>query len=249
MSKELNISWCYPDILNLHGDRGNIMALVRVAELMGLTANVTRISNYSDKIDFKGSDLLLFNVGELKSTEHLVKALSECRAELDAYIDAGGVIVVIGTTGCAFAKKLVRLDGSTVQGLGIFDMECTERDSVYGDDLIFRLKDEDMDINGSQIDLMDVTLGSDIALGTTIYGRGNGHGEPTGGAPEGARYKNVVFTNCLGPVFVKNPWFAESLIKTAMSAKGEPVTGSVDKKEYALELASMECIKKYNKNK
>lgn len=27
---EINILWMYPDILNLHGDRGNIMAFERV---------------------------------------------------------------------------------------------------------------------------------------------------------------------------------------------------------------------------
>ena len=32
---KLNITWCWPDILNLHGDRGNVMALVRIAEKMG----------------------------------------------------------------------------------------------------------------------------------------------------------------------------------------------------------------------
>ena len=30
---ELNITWLYPDILNLHGDRGNVQACEKIAEM------------------------------------------------------------------------------------------------------------------------------------------------------------------------------------------------------------------------
>ena len=32
--EELNITWLYPDVLNLHGDRGNVMALKKVGEML-----------------------------------------------------------------------------------------------------------------------------------------------------------------------------------------------------------------------
>lgn len=243
-NKKLNISWCYPDILNLHGDRGNIMALKKVAELLNIKVNINRISNYNDKIDFTSSDILLFNVGEIKSTSYLVDALKEKKDELDKYINDNKMIIITGTTVCAFGKKLVMLDGSEINGLGILDLECYEREKVYGNDLIYKINDSDMKVNGSQISLVDVKLNSDIRLGTTIYGNGN-----NGNTDEGAKYKNVIFTNCLGPVFVKNPWFAEDLIRTAMKTKNIKITKKIDKKNYDLELKSMECIEEYNKNK
>lgn len=243
-NKELNISWCYPDILNLHGDRGNIMALKKVAELLNIKVNINRISNYNDKIDFTSSDILLFNVGEIKSTSYLVDALKEKKDELDKYINDNKMIIITGTTVCAFGKKLVMLDGSEINGLGILDLECYEREKVYGNDLIYKINDSDMKVNGNQISLVDVKLNSDIRLGTTIYGNGN-----NGNTDEGAKYKNVIFTNCLGPVFVKNPWFAEDLIRTAMKTKNVKLTKKIDKKNYDLELKSMECIEEYNKNK
>ena len=43
MSKPtLHILWMYPDVLHLHGDRGNVMALARVAGLMGAAAETRR---------------------------------------------------------------------------------------------------------------------------------------------------------------------------------------------------------------
>ena len=55
---------------------------------------------------------------------------------------------------------------------------------------------------------------------------------------EGCKYKNVIFTNALGPVLVKNPWYAEKLIRQAMKTKGIEL-------DYELEYKSLECIKKF----
>ena len=65
----LNIAWCWPDILNLHGDRGNVMALIRIAEKMGLEPKVHKVVNYGDPIDFQNMDIVLFNPGEFKSIQ------------------------------------------------------------------------------------------------------------------------------------------------------------------------------------
>ena len=139
-NNELNITWCYPDILNLHGDRGNIMALKRVAELLELKVNINKIENYQDEIDFENTDILFFNAGELKVVEPIVEALKSKKEELDNYIKKGKIIMAIGSTGAVFAQEVMRTDGSIVKGLGYLDMRCIEREYVYGDDLIYRLK-------------------------------------------------------------------------------------------------------------
>ena len=36
---------------------------------------------------------------------------------------------------------------------------------------------------------------------------------------EGARWKNLIYTNCMGPLFVKNPWFAETILKDIILKK------------------------------
>ncbi len=126
----------------------------------------------------------------------------------------------------------------------MLDMECQERNLVYGDDIIYCLKDdEDMQINGSQIQIIDTNLNSDIALGQVIYGHGNNGKEEKS---EGARYKNLIFTNALGPVFVKNPWFAEKIIKEAINNEN---IKEIPEEEFELERKSMECIKEYTEKK
>ena len=243
----LNLVWAYPDILNLHGDRGNLFAIERIAKLLEIETNVKKIENYSDKIDFKNTDIILFNVGEIKVMPTIIYALNSQEQELREYIEEGKVIILIGTTGCIMAKETLRKDGTKFEGLGILDMQCVEREDVYGNDLHFTLKEnENLEIMANQIQLIDTKLNSDIALGTVKYGMGNNEGDKL---TEGAKYKNVIFTNALGPVLVKNPWYTEKIIKTAMENKGEKVEKSINKEQFEIELKSMECIKKFIENK
>lgn len=237
----LNIAWAYPDILNLHGDRGNLLALQRIAKMLEIETNVKKIESYNEEIDFDNTDIILFNVGEVKVMPAIVDALKKQGKELMEYIEKEKIIILIGTTGCAMAKETFRNNGTKFEGLGILDMVCTERDNVYGNDLHFTLKEENMEIMANQIQLIDTKLNSDIALGSVIYGMGNNDKKNT----EGAKYKNVIFTNALGPVLVKNPWYTEKLIKLAMNNKGEAVNKEIDKKDFEIEMKSMEYIKKF----
>lgn len=243
---KLNITWCWPDILNLHGDRGNVMALVRIAEKMGLEAEVHKVVNFGDEIDLDNTDILLLNPGEFKSCEYIVNAFSRIKEDLDDYIYRGGVILAVGTTGASFGKTIRKLDGTAVTGLGYLDMECRERDSIVGDDLICKMRETGFDLNGSQIQLMDTFLNGDIALGDVEYGYGNCSYEDR---REGARTENLIFTNMLGPVLVKNPWLAQELILWAMSSKGVMNLPKPDEGEFELERKSLECVRRYNQTK
>ena len=85
-------------------------------------------------------------------------------------------------------------------------MTAQERKYVWGDDLHIRLLDSKQEIIGSQIQMADVDARN--PLGQVLYGMGNNNS-----SAEGARWKNLLYTNCLGPLFVKNPWFAEDILK------------------------------------
>ena len=244
-NNELKIAWCYPDMLNLHGDRGNVMALKRVGELLGLKVTIDRIETYDQRIDFENTDIMFFNPGELKVVEPIVKALKKQNKDLTKYVENDKVIITIGTTGAVFAKETIRNDSTVIEGLGILDMKCTERELVYGDDIVYKLvEDNEMEINGSQIQIIDTELNGDIALGNIQYGYGNNNDKK-----EGAKYKNVIFTNALGPVLVKNPWFAEKIIRKAVEKKNIEINKQIPKNEYEIEYNSLECIKKYIQKK
>ena len=145
---ELNVTWMLPSILNLHGDRGNILAFERVGKLLGIKVNVSKIEDYSEKIDFNNTDILFFNPGEIKVMKHIVEYLKNQKEELDNYINSNKFVILIAGSGMIMDKN----------GLGYLDMECIEREEVYGDDIYFKI--DDLDIIGCQIQLVDTKLNS-----------------------------------------------------------------------------------------
>ena len=77
--------------------------------------------------------------------------------------------------------------------------------------------------------------------GKLIYGKGNNDKDQT----EGAKYKNVIFTNALGPVFVKNPWYTEKIINEALKAKGCEPCEPLDESFFEIERNSFKTVRRF----
>lgn len=203
---KITVGWMYPNLLNLHGERGSVQALAQVGKNLGVEIEVRRIEDFDEPIPFDELDILIFLPGEIASFYHIAPALNKQIDALKAFVDDGNYVITLGTTGLMFGKSILREDGTTFEGLGLLDISAKERKYVWGDDLHFRIAKTKQEIVGSQITMADIDCKT--PLGTTIYGRGN-----NGTGAEGGRYKNLIFTNCQGPVFVKNPWWAEEILK------------------------------------
>lgn len=208
---KITVGWMYPSLLNLHGERGSVQALVEIGKKMDIDVEILRIEDFDDPIPFEKLDLMVFLPGEIATFSYLIPALQT--PELRNYLENGGYLLALGTTSLMFGKSITREDGSQIKGLGYLDMIAKERKFVWGDDLYFHINELNMELVGSQIQMADVDAKN--PLGTTIYGRGN---NATGS--EGARWNNLIYTNCLGPFLVKNPWFAEYIFNEILLKKG-----------------------------
>lgn len=218
---KITVGWMYPNLLNLHGERGSVQALANIGKQLGLDMDIRRIEDFDDPIPFEELDLLIFLPGEIEVFRYLVPALNEQRDQLEQYLNRGGYLLALGTAGLLFGNHITREDGSTLDCLGYLDMTAKERKYVWGDDLHVRINGSVQELAGSQIMMADVEVTHPLA--ETIYGRGN-----NGTGSEGARFHNLIYTNCLGPLFVKNPWFAESILKDICKKKSIEITGSAD---------------------
>lgn len=207
---KITVGWMYPNLLNLHGERGSVQALAEIGNEMGIEMEILRIEDFDDPIPYEKLDLMMFLPGEIVSFYKLIPVLQT--EDFRNYLEQGGYVLALGTTGLMFGKSIRREDGSTLQGLGYLNMTAKERKYVWGDDLHVRINATKQELAGSQIQMADADVKNPFA--TTIYGRGNNN---TG--TEGARWKNLIYTNCLGPLFVKNPWFAESILKDILLQK------------------------------
>ena len=242
MSDSLNLLWLYPDILNLHGERGSLMALCRAAEQLGLDANLVRVPDDAAPPPFETADLAVLCPGELFTMPRIVKALQAARPALEVFLARGGVLLAIGTSGAVVAQHTTRIAGESFDGLGLLSMRCTEREKIFGDDVWYEVRSmPGLHVHGSQIQVVDTQLIEAQPLGTLCYGLGNGDG-----VHEGAQQGGVIFTNCLGPLLVKNPWFARALIA---QCKGMPAQEAAAACEDALERQSYECLVQFMQEK
>ena len=271
---KLRILWMFPDILNLHGGRGDVMALLRVCGQAGVDAELRRVDRLSDDIDFAWADLVFFGPGELAVLPAARDSILRYGDEIHNYVNNHRAVYAVGTTGALLAKETERVDGSRVPGLGLIDSTCRERAAPFGDDLIFRVPGLDVDICGIQIQMLDFFLAEKTsALGEVSYGAGNSRIPPVVSEArpgfsaservtkienpvlfEGAVEKGAVFTNALGPALVKNPWLALWLIRRALTAV-DPAAALPDPNEliqgalWENELESSRAIHHFNETK
>jgi len=242
----LDILWMYPGILNLHGDRGNLMALMRVRDQLGVQARLTRVDRLTGAFDLNKADVVWFGPGELTSiatvTRHLLPRVDEFRS----YVDDGGTMLVVGTTAALVAKSTKRTDGHGFDGLGLLDMFVGERAQVYGDDLI--VDADGMELGGFQIRLTDAHLANNQSpFAHVLYGIGDDPARPD---VEGARRNNLIATNLLGPLLVRNPWFAARLIETAVARRFPGVTlHAPDADAWHFETLAAQAVRRFNATK
>ena len=117
---KLTVGWMYPNILNLHGERGSIQALSEIGKKTGIEVEILRIEDFDDPIPFENLDLLVFLPGEIASFYHLLPALNT--EKMRNYLDDGGYLLALGTSGLMFGKSILREDGQILDCLGYLDM-------------------------------------------------------------------------------------------------------------------------------
>ena len=50
---KITVGWMYPSLLNLHGERGSVQALVEIGKKMGIDVEILRIEDFDDPIPFE----------------------------------------------------------------------------------------------------------------------------------------------------------------------------------------------------
>jgi len=241
MKQELRILWLYPGILNLHGDRGNAMALVRVCGQIGVEPILTRVDRLEDPIGWEAADLILIGPGELAVMDAVVGALTPYASQFAELVDTGTPVFVTGASAAIVARETLRTDSSRIPGLGLTDMAVIEREEIFGDDLI--LDADGQELGGMQIRTTDLRLDpGQSPFATVMYGVGNADHADL----EGARRSNLVVTDLLGPALTKNPWFTRRLIDQALVRRYGEASSASDQDLWALERTSAGVVRDFN---
>lgn len=220
--KVLTIGWLYPELMNVYGDRGNILVLKKRSEWRGIKVMIENLDVGFDVNKLKSCDLLMMGGAQDKQQTIVNKDLKRIKKALSAKIEHGtpGLFVCGGFQ--FLGKYYKEADGSIVDGLGIFDLyteSYKHKERLIGD-IVVKPLIESVDglIVGFENHGGRTFLGKDISpLGKVIKGHGNNDD-----GFEGAVYKNSIGTYMHGPILPKNPQIADFLIKRAIGENNLP---------------------------
>ena len=215
---ELNICHLYPDVLNLYGDRGNILCMRRRLEWRGVGCTVTELPL---GVDDPLTDYDLFFIGGGQDFEQTV-LLSDLNAgrgdNLRAAAEDGKVLLCICGGYQLMGTGYRTADGQLCEYTGILDLYTEGSSDRMIGNFAYRLGEES---GGSVVIGFEnhggrTHLGPALSpLGTVLKGYGNNGVDHT----EGVRWKNIFGTYSHGPVLPKNPDFCDHILATALGRK------------------------------
>lgn len=218
-NKSLKIGWLYPELMNIYGDRGNIIVLQKRSELRGINVEVLMLELGFSKDKLKECDLLIMGGAQDKQQEAVASDLTEKNKTLKELIDNGTPGLYICGAYQFLGNYYKQANGNIIKGLGIFDLYTEnlgkENSRLIGN-MIFKSSKLDYILIGFENHGGRTYLGkSTEPFGNVIKGFGNNGKDST----EGVIYKNSFGTYSHGPILPKNPVLSDYLIKTALEIK------------------------------
>lgn len=210
---KLRLCHVYPDVLNLYGDRGNVLCLERRLRLRGIEAETQR-SCLGERLRLADCDMVFIGGGQDFEQSLLLEDLKRGAAqEIKSAIEDGLCVLAV----CGGYQMLGRYyetqGGQRCDFIGVLDL-CTSggKKRMIGN-VSFLVPEIGCEAVGFENHSGRTYLGAGLRpLGLVIEGFGNNGRDGT----EGARYKNVFGTYSHGPLLPKNPQLADLLIKTAL---------------------------------
>ncbi len=233
---KLIIYHLYPDLLDLYGDRGNVLALAARCRWRGIDVDIRKVS-LGDPIDFAEANIIVLGGGSDREQSILVDDLSSRGTELKDAIEDGLVLLTICGGYQLLGQYYQTGEGKKIPGLGILDLYTVAGNKRLIGNVIIDIEsglkkniswnyssnvDEDSSqrlntLVGFENHSGKTYLGSKLKpLGKVLRGYGN-NGEDN---REGVRYKNVFGTYLHGPLLPKNPHMADLLIELALERSG-----------------------------
>lgn len=212
----MRIAHLYADLLNLYGDRGNIMCLQYRCRQRGIQVTVDEIS-VGDPFDHTKYDLLFIGGGQDFEQEVLLDDLKgEKTAELKAAIEDGVPVLAICGGYQMLGQYYKTWDGQQCDFTGALDLYTVGSEQRMIGNYMFSCEEAGCNIVGFENHSGKTYLGSGVRpLGRVLEGSGNNGEDGT----EGARYKNVFASYSHGCLLPKNPKLADLILQTALERK------------------------------
>lgn len=225
MARKIRIGYLYGSLMNLYGDRGNVLALVRRAGWRDIEAEVVPV-NIGDKIKTKDFDLFFFGGGQDQAQDLVSEDLLNGTGEVIRQEVSRGVPLLSICGGYQLLGKYYQpKHGPRIPGVGLFDAYTVSSDERMVGNLVLNINPEFQGQLGEPATLVGFEnhsgktfIGPGVKpLGNVVVGKGN-NGEDK---LEGAIYRHAIGCYLHGSLLPKNPHLADWLLSKALQASGQ----------------------------
>lgn len=208
--KIINIVNLYSNDMNIYGDYGNVLCIVKRLQWYGFDPKVIEY-NQGD-IFPEDADIIIGGGGQDSGQEKIQKDLITIGPNLKKLAEDNVPMLVVCGLYQLFGKFFKTNDGHEIKGIGLLDIETFAK----SERLIGNIK--------TQSEQFGEIIGYENHSGQTFLGHGVetlgrvrlGAGNNTADIGEGARYRNVIGTYLHGSILPKNPAIADFLISQAV---------------------------------
>ncbi len=213
---ELKICHLYPDVLNLYGDRGNILCMEKRLKWRNIDVVTTGVS-IGEPLHASEYDLFFIGGGQDFEQETLLSDLAGKKTEeIKSAIEDEKPFLAICGGFQMLGNYYETWDGHKCDFTGAVNFYTVGSKERMIGDYIFECSDPSTTVVGFENHSGKTYLGSGVRpLGTVISGYGNNGEDET----EGARYKNVFATYSHGCLLPKNPILCDYILDTALRRK------------------------------
>jgi CobQ-like glutamine amidotransferase family enzyme len=217
----LRVAHLYPRLMNIYGDRGNIMALRHRCDARGIGFELTELGP-GDCLDAAAHDLIFAGGAQDREQRGVVDDLIALKADaIREAVENDVVLLAVCGAYQLFGRFYRESSGVELPGAGIFDL-YTEHPGEAAKRCIGNIVCEWQSPSGPQ-----TIVGFENHGGRTRLGEGvrplarvrSGHGNNGRDGTEGAVYRNAFGTYVHGSLLPKNPVFADHLIRTALQRR------------------------------
>ena len=214
---ELKICHLYPDILNLYGDRGNVICMEHRLRWRDIDVVTTGVS-IGEPLHAADYDLFFIGGGQDFEQEVLLGDLGGGKAdEIKAAVADGKTFLAICGGYQMLGAYYKTWDGVQCDFIGALDLYTIgSKERMIGNYMFTCEELNGQTVVGFENHSGKTYLGSGVRpMGKVLTGHGN-NGEDEG---EGARYNNVFATYSHGCLLPKNPVLCDHILTTALAQK------------------------------
>lgn len=221
-ARTLRVAHLYGSLLNLYGDRGNILTLKYRCEKRGIAFEVVDVG-LGESVDPSASDLIFVGGGPDREQRRVAEDLVAVKGSaLRDAAAAGQVMLAVCGGYQLFGHYYREASGEDMAGVGVFDLR-TEHPGDQAQRCIGNII-----VELSIPEVFDrLVVGFENHGGRTYLGPGStplarvqtGYGNNGEDGQEGARTGNAFGTYIHGSLLPKNPAFADYLIALALEGR------------------------------